>query len=77
MGSNGAVMNNVISLQDRLETWNVVFESHPTRASVSSRGRIRIETFEKTTILDLVQGANFISSLQKGIDSLYKTESSD
>jgi hypothetical protein len=66
-------MNNVISLKDRLENWNTVFESNNSRLRVlvSTHGRIRIESLDNSTALDLVQGADFLSSIQKGISSLY------
>lgn len=72
MGSHGALMNNVISLTDRLENWNLVFESLDAklRIFVSTHGRTRVETKNITTTLDLVQGADLITSLQKGFDSL-------
>lgn len=65
-------MNNVISLTERLENWNLVFDSPDSgfRFFVSNHGRTRIETKNLTTTLNLVQGAHLISSLQKGFDSL-------
>ena len=61
-------MNNVVSLEDRAETWKLSYELGKFRAYVSSRGRIKLMMGEEIMTMDTIESVDFMGRVSKAYE---------
>ena len=61
-------MDNVISLVDRAETWNLSYSLDNFKAYVSSRGRIKLIMGDEIITMDTIESVDFMGRVSKSFE---------